>query len=156
MFGPPSVSFKVGRSRWQAVTGVMFVGFGSVTTLAMVLSPHHFPTWAAVFAVIAWACSGWSFYRTLRETPVGTLLWDGIHWHWAGSRDYSVSAISVTMDLQYWMLVRVERISAQPIWLWLERGSRPSTKWIALRRALVHTARRPSAPDALTQGNVYP
>jgi hypothetical protein len=156
MSGPPSLSFKVGRSRWQAATGSLFLGFGAVTTLGMVLSPHHFSPLAVVSAVVAFACTGLAFLRVRRNSPVGTLHWDGTHWHWADSVDYSVQSVRVAMDFQRWMLVRLERESARPVWLWLERGAAPNSTWMALRRALAYAARQSQPSAALEQDGAYP
>jgi hypothetical protein len=156
MFGPPSLSFKVGRSRWQTVLGGLFLGLGAMTTLSVVLSLSHFSPWAVAASFFAWTCSGGLYYRAWRNAPVGTLHWDGTHWHWADSVDYSVQRVSVTIDLQRWMLVRLERVSARPIWLWLERGAEPYGTWTALRRALVYAARQPRSSDALANDGVYP
>lgn len=156
MIGPPSLSFKVGRSRWQTVTGSLFVGLGAATALGMVLGPSHFSPWAAVFAVFASIFSGLVFYRAWRYAPVGTLHWDGTHWHWADNVDYSVLGLSVTMDLQRWMLVRLERVAARPLWIWLEHGEESHTAWIALRRALVYAARQARPLDAMAQDGAYP
>jgi hypothetical protein len=156
MFGPPSVSFKVDRSWWQTAVGTIFGGFGAVTTLGMALSPHHFSLWAVASAGFAWTASVWMFYRAWRDAPVGTLQWDGAHWHWADGVDYSVTTINVAMDLQRWVLIRLERASASPVWLWLEQGTEESGNWIALRRALVYATRRIQSSDVQAQGSVYP
>jgi hypothetical protein len=156
MIGPPSLSFNVGRSRWQTATGCLLIGLGALTVLAMGLNPNHFSPLAVASAVFAWGLSGWVFYRTWRNAPVGRLHWDGTHWHWADSVDYSVERVGVAMDLQRWVLVRLARTSAPPMWLWLEHGSVSHDAWIALRRALVYAARQPLATNALTQDGAYP
>lgn len=156
MIGPPSLSFKVGRSRWQTATGCLLVGLGAFTTLAMGVSPNHFSPLSVASAVVAWGVFGWVFYRAWRDAPIGTLHWDGTHWHWADSVDYSVQSINVTMDLQRWVLVRLERVTARPMWLWLERDNVSHGTWAALRRALVYAARQPRTSDALTQDGAYP
>jgi hypothetical protein len=156
MIGPPSLSFKVGRSRWQTVTGGLFVGLGIVTALGMLFSPQHFSLWAVASAGIALACAGLVFLIAWRNAPVGTLHWDGAHWHWADSADYSVQNIRVTMDLQRWVLVRLERAGAGALWLWLERGAASYGTWMALRRALVYAERQRQPSDALAADGAYP
>jgi hypothetical protein len=156
MIGPPSLSFKVGRSRWQTTAGYLLIGLGALTMLAMGFSPHHFSPWAVASATFAWGVSGWVFYRAWRDAPVGTLHWDGTHWHWADGGDYSVLSVGVTVDLQRWVMVRLERVSACPMWLWLERGDVSHSAWTALRRALVYAARQPRTSDALIQDGAYP
>ena len=156
MNGPPSLSFNVGRSRWQAATGSLLVGLGAMTTLGVVLSSQHFSILAAASSVLTLACSGGVFYRAWRDAPVGTLYWDGTHWHWADSMDYSVQSVGVAMDLQRRVLVRLERVSARPMWLRLEQGAALPSAWIALRRALVYAARQTRPSDALAQDGVAP
>lgn len=156
MSGPPSLSYNVGRSRWQAATGALFVGLGVAVMGGMALNPHHFPPAAMVSVAFAVAGSGFAFYRAWRYAPVGTLHWDGAHWHWADRMDYSVQKVQVTMDLQRWMLVWLERETGRPLWLWLEQGGVPKRNWLALRRALVYAARQPRTSNALAQDGAYP
>jgi hypothetical protein len=111
---------------------------------------------AVLSVAFAVACSALAFYRSWRYAPVGTLYWDGTHWHWADRMDYSVQKVHVTMDLQRWMLVRLERASARPLWLWLEQGAVPKGRWIALRRALVYATRQRQTSNTLAQDGAYP
>jgi hypothetical protein len=157
MIGPPSLSFKVGGSRWQAVIGGLLLALGTISVLGMALSPRHFSTWAVACAILGWICTVWVFYRARRDAPVGTLYWDGTHWHWADSLDYSVQSVSVAMDFQRLILVRVERTFAPRMWLWLEWDAVQGSKsWISLRRALVYAAHQPRSSGVSAQEGAYP
>jgi hypothetical protein len=147
MFGPPSLTFKVGRSRWQAATGSLFLSLGLAGALGMALSPLHFSPRAVASTFFLLSCIGLAAYWAWRSAPVGALHWDGSQWHWSDGVDHPVQGLAVTLDFQKWVLVRLNLDSARPLWLWLERGAASPNTWMSLRRALVYAARNAISAD---------
>jgi len=62
--------------------------------------------------------------------------------------------MSLCLDWQWFVLVRLDADRARPLWLWLQSGSRTDTTWLPLRRAIVSSlvmgrgAGRPRQPRA--------
>jgi ammonia channel protein AmtB len=71
-----------------------------------------------------------------KNSATGLLQWDGEAWSWAG--ELLVGRVTVVLDLQRLMLIRVKPIDGAPRSLWLESPTSPIA-WSALRRALVDT-----------------
>lgn len=73
-----------------------------------------------------------------KNSPVGQLAWDAQVWRWegpgykAGIAEYE---LSVALDFQYLMLLRIENQAHAKLWLWAERRANP-TRWLDLRRAV--------------------
>ena len=94
-----------------------------------------FRQWAGVAAVI---CAGGAALHGLKNSPVGQLAWDGQVWRWegpgyqAGVAEYE---LSVALDLQNLMLLRIENQAHAKLWLWVERRAFPA-RWHDLRRAV--------------------
>jgi hypothetical protein len=67
---------------------------------------------------------------------VGQLRWDGLQWYWSEFRFSGSCRLSLLMDWQNVMLVRLHAVDHKPVWLWLE--SIPDNRhWMAVRRAVV-------------------
>jgi hypothetical protein len=139
MHRAPAVSFSVGRSRWHlgCVVGLSAASFG----IALVFSLHQsFGDWraTAVFAAAllapALAIRGW------QKSPMGQLRWDGAHWHWSGFAATQTCHLSLLVDFQRVLLVRLSCADQPPVWLWLE-ATRDTMHWLPLRRAIVSSLR---------------
>ncbi|WP_367849003.1 hypothetical protein [Rhodoferax sp. WC2427] len=139
MHNAPPVSYPVGRSRFQAgLQGALWLlgaatvagwswqvdalGWRQGVAALTVLS-------AGLLAVVAW----WT-------TPVAALRWDGQQWFWSGNSTSFTVHVSVHLDLQHHLLLRLRPDTGRPLWCWAERASQP-LYWRSLRRAVYSPAR---------------
>jgi len=133
MHNAPSVSYPVGRSHFQAGLLVLMVLAGLIVDL--VWSTQSLWGWrqglvgvslclAAVFALHEW-----------QRTPQGTLSWDGVAWCFNEEQQAVIGGMTVSLDLQFILLLRLTPNKGPPLWLWAER-SRQAPLWVALRRAV--------------------
>ena len=133
----PSVSYPLGRSRWQFW---ILLSLWLVALLVMVawLLTSQFATLRQLFGLAAVFGVGLIALRAWYNTPVGQLAWDGQLWRWEG-RGYQVGAANyeliVALDFQNLMLLRIENQAHAKLWLWAERRALPS-RWLDLRRAV--------------------
>ena len=67
------------------------------------------------------------------------LRWDGHTWLWSRQQVDGACAVHCAMDLQVWMLLRLQTSEGTSEWIWLQRKDHP-TIWEPLRRALVFEA----------------
>jgi hypothetical protein len=153
MHNAPPVVYPLGRSHFQAcmLLGVWLAGL-AVTALWWRAAPNV--DWrlglamAAVSAAGAAAALGWT------NSPRGLLRWDGQVWRWE-SQGYQagtpVRELSIALDFQRVLLLRLENHDRATLWLWAGRAAMPE-RWLDLRRA-VYSRRKASPvsipPDAL-------
>jgi hypothetical protein len=64
------------------------------------------------------------------------LRWDGQNWFWSRQNDDGVCAVQCVMDLQVWMLLRMQSPQGACEWIWLQRKDHVK-HWFALRRVLI-------------------
>ena len=133
MHNAPSVIYPVGRSHFQ-------VGFLVLTVLAGLIVDLFWSTqslwgWrqglvgsslclAAVFALHEW-----------HRTQQGTLNWDGVVWCFNEGQGAVIGGVTVSLDLQFVLLLRLTPNKGPSFWLWAERR-RQAPPWVALRRAV--------------------
>ena len=150
MHNAPSVSYPVGRSHFQAGLLVLTVLAGLIVDL--VWSTQSLWGWrqglvggslclAAVFALHEW-----------QRTPQGTLAWDGVVWCFNEGQQSVIGSVTVPLDFQFILLLRITPIKGPPLWFWAERR-RDAPHWVALRRAvfsrqvdLVHQSKNKESP----------
>jgi len=88
----------------------------------------------------------------------GWLEWSGVEWALRTAAGppciYSTESISVALDLQAVLLLRIRPMSGGRCWLWIERTQAPSA-WRPLRRAIQASA-RPSRGNAASKGGRFP
>ncbi len=94
--------------------------------------------------------AGFCIARTRSHTSTSVLRWDGEHWHGSHQHGDSVCAVQCVLDLQVWMLLRLQTGEGPCEWMWLRRKDHVK-RWYALRRALIFDAQsahdRPVASD---------
>lgn len=99
--------------------------------------------WRLFVAVTAMALAGLAAIIGWKNSPVGQLAWDGQLWRWEGP-GYQVGAteqkLSVVVDFQNLLLLRLENPAHAHLWLWAERKVLPE-RWLDFRRA-VYSPRR--------------
>ena len=81
---------------------------------------------------------GLAAYTGWKNSPVGTLAWDGQGWRWE-SQGYQAGVaeqqLSVIADFQHVLLLRIENQAHASMWLWSERQSAPE-RWMDFRRGV--------------------
>ncbi len=75
-------------------------------------------------------------YLGWKQSPQGTLRWDGQHWFWSDFKANPVCHLRLLMDFQRVVLVSVAASGDAPAYLWLE-AMPGDASWTPLRRALV-------------------
>jgi toxin CptA len=135
MHRAPAVNFTVKRSRWQARL-IACLGLLALAILAVfaqgqaVLDVRTGVVALAILVTCSLAFLGW------RQSPQGSLRWDGQHWHWSGFPDNTVCRLGLLMDLQSVVVVTLKAETQSSISLWLETTC-GDANWKALRRAIV-------------------
>jgi len=72
-----------------------------------------------------------------KESPTGTLRWDGQQWLWSGFDAHRPCRLALLLDFQRLVVVLVVAGDGRRVtWLWLEAG-RDNPAWMPLRRAMV-------------------
>lgn len=94
--------------------------------------------WRLFLAATVMILAGLAAYRGWKNSPVGQLAWDGQFWRWEGPGYQSGVAeqkLSVVVDFQILLLLRLENPAHAHLWLWAERHALPE-RWLDLRRAV--------------------
>ena len=109
--------------------------------------------WRLLLAVTAMVLAGRAAYSGWKNSPVGQLAWDGQFWRWEGQgyqAGVAEQKLSVAVDFQSRLLLRLENPAHAHLWLWVERRVLPE-RWLDLRRAVYspHKAVRQARQDDL-------
>lgn len=137
MHNAPPVVYPLGRSYFQGfvLLGVWLAGLAVIALWWFAAPALDWRLWIALAAVLAAgvaAALGW------KNSPVGQLRWDRQVWHWE-SQAYQagtpVRALSVALDFQRILLLRLENHDHATLWLWASRQAMPE-RWLDLRRAV--------------------
>lgn len=138
MHSAPSVSYPVGRSRFHAM-GLLVITLGGIATGLLWRQQAQPPAWQQVLFAFVWLLgSGVAWWRW-RGSPCGILRWDGQLWRWELGASGATGQLTVQLDLQRVLLLRLRAGSGPATWFWLERGSE-TILWDALRRAAFSAA----------------
>ena len=141
MYSAPSVSYPVGRCRFEAMALAVLGGVAlGILTLWSLAFP---PGWRQVAGWLVFAGCLVLASRVWWHSVHGNLRWEGGTWSFASGATLLVGPLSVALDLQSVLLVRS---SLTRRWFWLEARSAPSL-WPDLRRAVYSRA----IDDALQQ-----
>jgi hypothetical protein len=153
MHNAPPVAYPMGRSSLQAglLLAVWLSGAAALVLCALFAPALGWRLWLLALAVCAGGCMavwGW------RNSPVGLLHWDGQNWHWESPAYQSgtpVRRLSVKMDFQRVLLLKLENQDHARLWLWAERKGMPE-RWLDLRRAVyAHQRLSPLPADSRTE-----
>lgn len=135
MHSAPAVSYPVQRSRYQG----WFLGFAWVSgamvsacwlRLLDVTDWRLYPALAGVLCAGILARSAW-----LRSPVSGFLIWDGLGWRYETPVASVPGALSVQIDLQFFLLLSLRSDGASPYWFWLDRPA-AGPAWDDMRRAV--------------------
>ena len=141
---PPPISVTVSRAAWQwRVTCCLWV-MGALASLAFV--QQQTSTWPRVLVPLSCLAAGAVAWRGWKNAVTGRLQWDGQCWYWTHFDGLPLRAISILLDFQRFILVKLISQQGHVTWLWLETAQ-TDMPWLALRRALVDGARRPLIQD---------
>jgi len=138
----PSVSYPVGRSRFEAG---LLLALGLVTACVLLAWQLQTPTPSMLWA-LPWLLLVMLGWRHWRAAPQGVLRWQGGQWCFDA---VPIAAPQVRLDLQGVMLLQISAHS--PAWLWLSRRSVPA-QWNALRRAVYARSSVPEVPGPVDAG----
>ena len=84
-------------------------------------------------SVLGAGAAAWAGFR--RDSAQGALNFDGRNWAITGRGALEGARVSVALDLQSLLLVRLDGPEGGRRWLWLDRRAQPET-WLDLRRAV--------------------
>ena len=147
MRNAPSVSFPVGRSRFEGRL-LLAVGLAGGAALGLWQVQAAVPMGWGAASLMLWLMGAGLAWRRWRATPAGRLHWREGGWFFEASDSASLedprplARLRVALDLQQVLLL--EAPGGMPRWLWLARADDP-VHWQALRHA-VHA--RPVAQGA--------
>ncbi len=145
MHNAPSVTYPVGRSSFLGgLLGVLWLAGAGVTALGGRIWGAGGWRWTLALAVLLLAALlALHFWRRM---PKGALRWDGHAWQ-GPYAPVAPARLSVHLDLQRHLLVRLHHAPVMQRWLWLDAASDPS-RWNDLRRAVYSRAMTEPRQDA--------
>jgi hypothetical protein len=135
MHRAPAVNFLVKRSRWHVklivcLTLLAVAALSAFASRQALLNVQIFLLAAVILITSVIAFLGW------KQSPKGTLRWDGQHWFWSNFATNSECRLQLLMDFQRLVLVSIEAEGRTRAYLWLET-MHGNTHWKSLRRAIV-------------------
>ena len=141
---PPALAHPAGRASWLAALLLALWLPALLATLAATFSGSaRSGAWLGV-PWLALALIGGGLWRFWRQQTPRELAFDGQGWllREPGRPDQAVSRVQVALDGQRFLLLRLERAGAPPLWLCLRRGagSAAAAAWRLLRCALYSPA----------------
>ena len=145
MHQPPAVTVSVRVSPLPCRVGSVCLLLGLMQTL-LFLSRNPLNSWQPAALVAGLLVSGGFAWVFMRRSDVGDLHWSGDAWHWSAFPEPGDCSVHLHLNFQSLLLVSLHRPGASTVWLWLERGQTP-LHWLALRRAVVYTAEKPSREE---------
>lgn len=135
MHRPPPISVTVGRAAWHkhVLLALWFLGLGA--SWVFVLQQNS--AWTRFVVTASCAVAGLMAWRGWASSVTGRLQWNGDRWYWTHFDGTPVRLLSILLDFQRYILVRLESEKGDATWLWLH-SAQMDADWLALRRALVH------------------
>lgn len=137
MHNAPSVTYPVGRSIFLGwlLAGLWLCGMGACVVSWLGAAPVVWRLGSACSVLLLATLLARRFWLSL---PQGVLRWDGHAW--LGPQSATMPTyLSVHLDLQRHLLVRLHGADGPDQWLWLEAAT-DSARWDDLRRAVYSRA----------------
>jgi toxin CptA len=134
MHSAPSVSYPVGRSRFQGACLALVLLISAVTGWLW-LDATAVPGWRMGVFCVVWLMTGVAAIHAWWVTPQGNLSLDGQEWHWKTADEVRSGLLRVHLDLQGTLLLSLETPLHSRVWLWPERHAQ-AARWLALRQAV--------------------
>ncbi len=146
MHNAPAVSYPVGRSRFQGGLVGLATWGGTIAGLLWrhQTDPVVWLQWLFAFTI---GLTSYAAARFWYRAPTGTLRWDGRAWSWYSGKAPISGAVTVYLDLQYFMLLSLRTEGGERIWLWPERRTE-ARYWNALRQAVFSRGAKVNPHDA--------
>jgi len=146
MRNAPSVMYPVGRCAFHAKFLLVIGSVVAASLWGWRDSGVDIQLWlATLMGALLWLA--WAL-RTWWRSPTGQLHWDALApdlqnteagaWFWlhsAGVASQPVLGVSMALDLQRVVLLRLRSAGPVPSWVWVQQDSDPA-RWLDLRRAL--------------------
>lgn len=143
MGGPPAVTLAIfgvgldgliaaGLTFLLVLTLVGLFGFGAVQIPADLI-------YVVLLLLSSLALTVFCMSRSRPAVHGSVLRWDGQSWFWSCQNDDGVCAVHCVMDLQVWMLLRLQTSEGAREWVWLQRKDHVKS-WYPLRRVLIFDA----------------
>lgn len=145
MHRPPAVTHHVDRSRGCAVLFAALSLMG-IAANAWLISSFATVAQGLLCSSVTFAAVGLAFW-SWKTSPIGRLQWDGQHWHWSEFLDVPVQRVTLVLDFQRLILVKILNGRGLTRWVWLESRS-PDAHWLAVRRAVVASGRIQAKVDS--------
>jgi len=143
MDGPPAVTVAVSG---PGLDGPIAVGMTCLLVLSLAglfaCGALQIPADLIYPALLLLGSMGLAVFGLLRQraaTHGSVLRWDGQNWRWSRQKDDGVCSVQSVMDLQLWMLLRLQTSEGASEWIWLRRKDHVRS-WEPLRRALIFGA----------------
>lgn len=139
MHNAPSVTYPVGRSRFQLrlQCAVWWLGVAVVAAWCWRSGvPLGRQMLAGAAVLLAGAGVLWGWWRA----PVGSLRWDGQQWFWTVGGASVAVRVHARLDLQRHLLLALQPDPGRSFACWVDCSSQPQ-RWRDLRRAVYSPAR---------------
>ena len=133
MHNAPTVSYPVGRSHFQTCFLVFLVLSG--LSFDLFWSSQALWGWRQGLVGVTLCLSAVFALQEWQRTRQGTLAWDGVIWCFSEGQQAVNGTVTVLLDFQFILLLRLTPTQGQPLWLWAERRL-DAPLWVALRRAV--------------------
>jgi len=135
------VQYPAGRSAWLAGVLALWSLAGLLALAAWARwGASAQPSWVVAAALLLWLSASVAAGRFWARLPQGMLAWDGQVWELRCERAEAVrGTLTVHLDLQQRIGVRLEPEELPPQWLLLERHHAPA-RWGDVRRAVYSRA----------------
>ena len=143
MGGPPAVTVAIpgvgldghiaaGLTFLLVLTLVGLFAFGAVQIPADLI-------YLAPMLLFSLALAGFCMTHSRPAVHGSVLRWDGQNWFWSRQNEDVLCAVQCVMDLQAWMLLRLQTSEGACEWIWLQRKGHVKI-WYPLRRVLIFDA----------------
>jgi hypothetical protein len=134
MHRAPAVTYLVGRSVCHGWLLGLTIVVGMVAGLLWRFQAEPELGWQLLYATVLSLCS-LSAFGVWWRSPCGILHWDGQVWKFNTQNKSFSGVVTVHLDLQWCLLLRMRVPGDSGRWFWLEYG-KDALNWHALRRAV--------------------
>lgn len=134
MYGPAATVFRTHRTvaPLRALVVLWLIIFAVAALFPLLIwSQWWRPTIAAIFAIVSMA----AILGGRRMSIQGEFSWDGSTLGFNGEKYFNDCEVSIPVDFQTLLLVKLTARDGRKCWIWLER-QKSYSQWIAVRRVL--------------------
>ena len=131
----PAVRANFTRSSTHGA-GLLVIGFFNLSVLVM-FGLHEAPALYLALLALLFCCIFSLAVRAWRQTPFGTLEWDGNAWRWSAWPQDETCQVHWTIALPGLSVLRLTTGDGDVQWLLTGPAMEQPAQWAAFRRALV-------------------